>query len=84
MRNQNRGHVDHVGVDQRFNPVRHRVVRMKNVEKFRACRKEEILAQPVDPSYADEHGCEDTRWITSLTKHLWMIMNLLPIGDPSA
>ena len=84
MRDQNRGHINHVGVDERFNPVRNWVVRMKNVEKLRASREEKILTQPIDPSDTDEHGCQETRSITSLTKHLLQIMNLLPIGDPRA
>ncbi len=56
VRYDDRWHVHHIDVDERFDAVGDRVVRMEDVVKFRAGRQNKILAQTIDATNRDEHG----------------------------
>jgi hypothetical protein len=57
MRYDDRWHVHHIDVNERFDAIGYRVVRMEDVVKFRASRQNKILAQTINAANRDEHSC---------------------------
>lgn len=56
MRYQHRSILAGIGINQGFHSVSHRVEGMKNIEKSRTSRKDEVFSKSVDASDSYEHA----------------------------
>ena len=58
VRYEHWSNVGHLGVDQRLDPIRHRVVRVEDVEKLGTRGKDEIFAQAIETADGNKHCCD--------------------------